>query len=140
MKIFLYLCSVNPKLGWFVYWMGGIGGHNIIGVYRRFVLMLWNLASFKIIFRLSNVRCPTGVLYQYSLRGAMYVLYLCLRYNNISAWASRCCSKIIGQCENLIAWNDNSRNPRFFVFNFGDSLQLYLYVFIKRLIIINLKY
>ena len=43
------------------------------------------------------------------------MLYLHFRYNNISAWASRCCSKIIGQCEGLRTWNDNSRIPRFFM-------------------------
>ena len=59
--------------------------------------MIRNFATFTITFRLSNVRCPTGVLYS-NLRGALLCISR-LGYNNISAWASRCCSNVMGNAK-----------------------------------------
>ena len=60
-----YLCIAYSTSGRLLCWVG-LADILFIGVYRRFVLMFSKLRNFqKNYIRLSNVRCPTGVLYQY---------------------------------------------------------------------------
>ena len=76
----------------------------------RSVLTFWNVATFNRYSGLSNDRCPTG--YRLSLLCLFWYVFCVYTYAHTrtltivareyilySAWASRCCSKLIGNAK-----------------------------------------
>ena len=73
--------------------------------------------KFQIMFRLNNDRCPAVMFCTCPVETQYIVSHIVHKYTYISAWASRCCSNMIGQCESLQNVERAAElAPRFFYF------------------------